>query len=269
MNEPTEAKEPAPLTGWTKLFHKSGALVTIPVTAAPLDYAAMAANVDAMIAAGFAVIPAGLEEGEKKLVCGWVMRTTQNKNGKTTPIIHLYAPDDTWPTVKTYLNQDEDIEAFEAASGVLLRNIPDWPADSHIQRGTGKDNFIIRVPKPFGLVIRDNPKYDPNETDLAKKKANGPARKFVRWVETPASSPPKDGDCITEKEASLMADIIMKLRTPPMQIGAFIHWLGGAWPKGTPATLDDLTKIPKAQYAKGLDDLQRQERDKDRAGAAR
>lgn len=127
--------------------------------------------------------------GEHKSACGWIMRTTQRKNGRTTPVLHLYAPENTWPTTKMYLNHPHDEQTFEDVTGVLLRNIPEWPADTHIQRGTGKDQYIVQVSRPCSFFFKDNPKYDPNETDLAKKKTNGPARKFVRWDGQAAPTP--------------------------------------------------------------------------------
>lgn len=190
-SETPTAAAPAEPNGWTKCYHVSGLLVTLPVRGA--NAVEMFAAVDAIIAAGFTVAAPGLEAGENKIECGWVMRTTQNKNGRLTPILHLYEPDNTWPTVKTYLNQPEDVAAFEFASGIKVDKIPDWPADSHIQRGTGKDNYVVKAPRPFGVVFRDNPKYDEKETDLAKKKSNGPARKFVRWADQKPESAPTNG----------------------------------------------------------------------------
>lgn len=273
MNDETEAAEPRPECGWVKLYAKSGALVTIPVTAAPLDYAAMAANVDAMIAAGFAVLAPGLEEGEEKETVAYLVHGQMDGRDGITDFLLLYSANDAmkWSFLKVYLNKDEDVAAFEAASGMKLDAIPVYVGQDKPERGKNKmvDKFIIAARKPFPVVFKQNPKWTQEAADAAKSRNEMytvPRRVFLRWADTPASSPPKESDCITEKEAANMADIIMKLRTPPMQIGAFLHWLG-AWPKGTPATLDDLVKIPKAKYAQGYQHLQKLEQDFDRRGA--
>lgn len=274
MSEPTEAKEPAPLTGWTKLYHRSGALVTIPVTAAPLDYAAMLANVNAMIAAGFAVTAPGLEAGEIKEQVGFIVRGQRDDGREITDFLLLYSPDDgkKFSYLKVWLNKDEDVAAFEAASGMKLESIPVYVGQDKPERGKNRvvDNqFMRQVPKPFPVILQENPKWKQSEADAAaaeKKMYTVPRRVFLRWADAPASSSPKDGDCITEKEAANLAEIIMKIRqTTPVFVSKFIMWLGGV--TKTPATLDDLQTIPKAKYAQGLQHLQKLEMDFDRAGA--
>jgi len=266
MND--ETKPDRPECGWVKLYAKSGALVTIPVTAAPLDYTAMAANVDAMIAAGFAVLAPGLEAGEEKEMVGFLVHGQQDSGREITDFLLLYSVDDSkkFSFLKIYLNTDDDVRLFESVSGMRLDSIPVYVGQDKPERGKNRvvdQQFVKQVPKPFGVVFGDNPKWKQSEADAAKaenKMYTKPKRVFIRWADQAA--PIKDGDCITEKEAANLAEIMQKIGTSPVNLGKFVAWLGGR-PSANPV-LDDLQTIPKAKYAQGLQHLQKAEQDFDR-----
>ncbi len=184
--------------GSVKLFHPRGPAVTIPVTVAALDYRAMLASVSAMLDAGFLVAAPGLEAGEHKEDIGYVvLRSKENSDGTSTPIVDLYPADDgmKFAVLSVYLNKPADEEAFEFAAKMRLDAFQPYIGAGKLERGASKqtDRLIVKAPKPFAVVFKDNPKYDPNETDTAKKK---PKRLFVRWAdekpasEQPASQPP-------------------------------------------------------------------------------
>lgn len=185
--------------GWVKLYHPSGVQVTLPVTAAPLDYAAMLAGVSGMLAAGFLAAPPGVGAGEHKDDVGFVVkRLKDNEDGSQTPVIDLYPADDgmKFAVVSVYLNRPDDVSAFEYASGVVLDDVPVYIGANKIERGKSRqtDALVVRAPRPFGVVWRDNPKYDPNEQDTAKKK---PKRLFVRWADQrppAAAAGPRPGE---------------------------------------------------------------------------
>ncbi len=179
-----------PWSGWTKLYHKSGALVTLPVAMERLDYKALFDNVTAALDAGFLVQAPGLEEGEEKEQVGWVLRGGFEKEGQITPFVLLYAANDTmtWSFLKVYLNKKEDVEAFEYAARVKLDALTDYVGNDKPQRTASikTDKFIVPVPKPFGVVFKKNPKH--NDTEEGKMK---PARLFVRWADQKPAAEPK------------------------------------------------------------------------------
>jgi hypothetical protein len=171
MNEETHP------TGWTKLWHPRGPQVTIPLVM-PADEMLQAVN--SLLDQGWLVTAPGLEEGEEKEQVAYVLRSTYESEKGTTPVVLLYAANDTmkWSFLKVYLNRREDVQAFEHASGLVLANMPEYVGNDKPQRGAAQktDRFIIAAPKPFGVVFKRNPKHD--DTEAGKKK---PARLFVRW----------------------------------------------------------------------------------------
>lgn len=183
--------------GWVKLYTPTGALVTLPVSStSKIDYAMMLSNVNAALAAGWLVTEPGLEEGEKTEQIGYVVRREKEnaKDGSLTPIIDLYPAHDAmkFSVLSIYLNTPKDVEEFENASGIELESIQKYAGSNKIERGKARstDALIKASPRPFGVVWKDNPKYDPTETDATKKK---PKRLFVRWQSTtPATSQPAE-----------------------------------------------------------------------------
>lgn len=177
-----------PPNGWVKLFSKSGALVTIPVTEKPLDYAAMAANVEAMIAAGFMVNAVGLEAGEEKDTVAFVLKGRITKEGKTTPYVLLYNTNPAYKHsfLKKYLNTPEDIADFETAAGMKLDHLPLYIGKDKPKRGEDPDvdKMIVPVRKPFGVIFKPNPKWIKADSDAAAEKKEMspvPVRVWVRW----------------------------------------------------------------------------------------
>lgn len=185
MADEAEKPEAAPHTecGWVKLYAKCGAFVTIPVTEKPLDYVAMATNVEAMIAAGFSVAAAGLDVGEEKDTVAFVLHGKHAKDGKTTPVVLLWNANEAykWSFLKVYLNRPEDVEAFEYAAGVRLTQLPLYIGKDKPERGADADvdKFIIPIRKHFGVVFKKNPAHNP-DTEEGKMK---PARLFLRWAD--------------------------------------------------------------------------------------
>lgn len=190
---------------WVKLYHKSGALVTLPVpcSVANLDcYVAAYAAVSGAIEAGFTVNMPGLEAGEEKEQVGYVLRREkQNADHSVTPIIDLYSPNDAvkFKVFSVYLNRDEDVEAFEKASGLSLDQLRVFPGTAAPERGANRqsDSFICKV-NTFAVILKPNPKWNPDEKDATKKK---PRRLFVRWdgQAVASDSPEANGKVTGEK----------------------------------------------------------------------
>jgi hypothetical protein len=165
--------------GYTKLYHPRGVLVSLPV---PADPAAAMAHVHGLLDAGWLMQPPGCEPGEGKDLVGWVCRCISNDS----PCILLYPNNEqlTYSFVRVYLNNDEDIHAFEAASGMKLESLPVYIGEGKPQRGKNKqvDAFIVRVKKPFEAVIMEDPRYaEARAKATADKPCTIPKNKFVRW----------------------------------------------------------------------------------------
>ncbi len=181
---------PEPPTGWVKLYHASGALVTLPVTATVQDYAAFYANVTAAVAAGFLVREPGLEAGEMKEEVGFVVRRSKdNDRGGVTPVIDLYPANEraTFAILTIYLNTPEEVQAFERATGAKLDRIPKYIGDNKIERGKKRelDELVYKLPHAVGVIYQKNPKYDEAEAAAARGKGEIygiSKRKFLRWA---------------------------------------------------------------------------------------
>src|SRR5690242_5896245 len=86
------------------------------------------------------------------------------------------------------------------------------PSGVAVELPLGATPLVYAAPKPFGVVWKDNPKYDPNEQDTAKKK---PKRLFVRWADVAPqaavqATPQSNG---TQKQAAPVA--IPQTKEPP------------------------------------------------------
>lgn len=130
----------------------------------------------------------GVEQGENaETVTAMVRRSKANDDGSTTPIIDLYTGENNFKTLSLYLNTDDDVHAFEAATGVKLASLPEYDSNAAIERkDTGRWNKYARTPvHPTRFVHMQNPAYTGAEGDMK------PKRKFVRWMpDAAASSPP-------------------------------------------------------------------------------
>lgn len=182
----------SPITGWTKLFHPKGIQVTLPI---PFDQpitpemaAMLLYSTSVLLDAGWMVNAPGLEDGERLDELGAVARRTQvNDDGSETPIVDLYPANDRlqFKLLHIYLNKPEEVQGFEAATGLRLADIPAYDGAQAIQRGSSPklDKYIVAFPRPVKVVWQNNPRY---EGDEDKKH---PKRLFVRWGDIPAARP--------------------------------------------------------------------------------
>jgi hypothetical protein len=187
--------------GWTRLYHPSGAQVTLPITYGVADL--MFAQVDAYLTAGFQVDAPGLEEGEQKQE---VVSVSRREASDGTPIVAFYLahPKTVKKFLHAYLNRPEDIAAFESASGLKLDSIPTWLGERDIDKDNKQaGDYIVQLPRPINLVWEVNPKWltwnaeggkstggiEPHKRilvryDAASKSATAP-------LNAPAENPPK------------------------------------------------------------------------------
>ncbi len=197
--ESDQPKSTENASSYVDLYHPKGPRVRLAITQQPLNYALMLQNVGAMLDAGWLPNAPGLDDGEERERVGWVLRGAFEKEGEVTPFVLLYADNEqlTWSILKVYLNTAQDREAFEYASKMKLEHIPDYVGNDKPQRGASQktDKFIVRAPKPFGVVFRKNPKHDPN-TEEGKMK---PARLFVRWEDQRPQANVADREALRQK----------------------------------------------------------------------
>lgn len=175
-----------PSTGSTQLFHPRGPLCTLPL---PADPAEAFAFVGRCLDAGWLVTAPGLEHGEQREEVGYVLRGSCENNGEVTPTLLLYSTNEAhrFSFLKIYLDRPEDVTAFEHAAKLRLTDLPQYEGNDKPERARSSktDRYIVRVKTPFGVVLRDNPKF--NEADRAAAQARNeiykvPRRLFIRWA---------------------------------------------------------------------------------------
>lgn len=168
------------------------------------------------------------KEGFEKVSVGWVvLRYKQNDDESETPVVDLYSEDDRLKHAvgSVYLNTPKDRESFFAVSGIDLQRCKVYVGSGKLERGKSRqtDDLFAKSQKPFAVVFRANPKYDPAETDATKKK---PKRLFVRWVpmsggdnvvtQSPpgSSAPPPATSQKTQTEFARISEILVGIRLP-------------------------------------------------------
>lgn len=171
-------------SSWTKLFHPLGAQITIALHAT--DPVSLLDEVTGYLTAGFLVNAPGMEEGEQKEMIGYVCRRAKlNHDGTETDLIDLYVDHDAmmFKVLSVYLDTEDDIQAFATVAGIHPSKLPLFDGGNAPERGTPVGNrYIQRMDRPFGVIHKPNPKYNPDEADMKKRK---PKRLFVRWADLP------------------------------------------------------------------------------------
>ena len=200
-------------TGTFQAFHSSGIKATLPVGCSPIDYVGMFANLSAAVAAGWLLNAPGLVEGEEREEVNYVTRAESEKDGIVTPVVLLFDEKRKWAFLKVYLNNPQDIADFEKASGMKLMSLPLYISRDKPERGASKsiDSMIIKVSRPFNVILDKNPKWKKDEFDAAaaataagKHTVYGvPMKKFVRWPDLPAAT---DKPAETEKPQQTVAE---------------------------------------------------------------
>ena len=172
--------------GWVRLYHPSAAQVTIPLhldnPISEADARTLLASVANLITAGFAVDAPGLEDGEHIEEIGFIVRRSKaNTDGSETPVVDLYPLHGNFRLLGKYMNNEADLNEFEAACGVQLTSLPMYEGDNTIERGKNPkmEKYVIPLKRPVKVIWKLNPRYE-GEND--KKNAK---RIFVRWDNIP------------------------------------------------------------------------------------
>ena len=218
-------------TGWVKLYHPSGAQVTVPLSLDNPITAEQASglftSLGTLITAGFTVSPEDLEAGEQAIDINAVVRRSKSEDdGTETPVIDTYMVNGTYRWVAKYLNNPDDIAAFEAATGLKLNDLPLYEGSNSIELGKNAklDKYVVRLNTPAKLVWKLNPRYE----GLEDKK--NPKRLFVRWDShkvkptngnnsQPKQTPPTPEAAPAELEAALAVVIPEGIKIPKSVIG--------------------------------------------------
>jgi hypothetical protein len=113
-----------------------------------------------------------------------VRRSKANADGSETPVVDLYPARGNFRLVARYLNAEADIQAFEAACGVKLSELPLYEGDNSIERGKNPkmDRYVVSLKRPVRVSWKLNHRYE-GENDKKNSK-----RIFVRWADQPAIS---------------------------------------------------------------------------------
>lgn len=185
----THMSETSAICGWTKLFHPSGAQVTVPLPLGePLTVGAAQSifqSVNALLEAGWLVNMPGLEEGERVEEIRHVVRRVKiNDDGTETPVVDLYPERANFRILGVYLNTPQDIQAFESACDAHLGDLPLYEGDNAIERGKGPktDKYVFSLSRSARVVLKQNPRWEGEED---KKH---PKRLFVRWLDSTATN---------------------------------------------------------------------------------
>ena len=177
-----------PQANYLDLYHPRGPKVRVAIY--ELDPARLLATVDGYLDAGWKVEAPGLEVGEERDTVGWVSRKTKDSRDGVSDVLILYADREGWTKgfLTVYLNNGQDREAFEFASRLKLKDIPEYVGEGKLERGKSAqtDRLIIRAPRPFGVIFGTNPKY--NDDEAKRLRAAGqvyavPKKRFLRWAD--------------------------------------------------------------------------------------
>lgn len=187
------------LSGWVKLYHPRGPLVTLPV---PIDPEAALSHVGLALDAGWLVTAPGMEPGEEKDVIGWICRRAKtNNDGSESHVLDLFIDNEQLKHRKmsVYLDSEDDVADMLYATGLRsIDQLPLFPATAPAERGKSSqtDKFIVRLPSPTGFVFAPNPKYNADAAAAAKARGEvygTPKYKFVRWERVRPAAKPEPG----------------------------------------------------------------------------
>lgn len=175
-------EQQSPVVGWTRVYHRSGLQITVPISLAiPLTQEAvhtLAASAQTLVDANFTASPPAGEPGEQiEEIAHVTHRLKQNRDGGTTPVLDLYTQRSRYRVLQVYLNSDAEVQDFQETSGVKLETLPIYDGDSPIERQKNPrvERFVTALPRPLRVIWRDNPAYVPGDKVHAR-------RLFVRWM---------------------------------------------------------------------------------------
>lgn len=179
------------VTGWIKLYHPSGAQVTLPVpmlarvsTEQALD---LLGSVSEYLNAGFLVNVPGLEDGE---LIEEVNAVARREAKDETPIIDFYSSNTKLlkKFMHVYMNAEQDVTAFEDATGIQVSALPVYEGALAIARDDNKARkYIVNLPRPLRLIWKLSPKWE--EWKASGGEGNEPHKRMLVRYETGVPAP--------------------------------------------------------------------------------
>ncbi len=174
------------INGWIKLYHPSGAQVSLPLpvlsrltTQQALD---VLGSVSEYINVGFLVNAPDLEDGE---LIDEVNAVARREAKDETPIIDFYSSNMKLlkKFMHVYLNTEQDVAAFEEATGLKLSALPVYDGALAIARDDNKARkYIVSLPHSLKLVWKLSPKWE--EWKAAGGEGNEPHKRMLTRYET-------------------------------------------------------------------------------------
>lgn len=174
------------VNGWIKLYHPSGAQVSLPLpvlsrltTQQALD---VLGSVSEYINVGFLVNAPDLEDGE---LIEEVNAVARSEAKDETPIIDFYSSNMKLlkKFMHVYLNTEQDVAAFEDATGLKLSALPVYDGALAIARDDNKARkYIVSLPRSLKLVWKLSPKWE--EWKAAGGEGNEPHKRMLARYET-------------------------------------------------------------------------------------
>lgn len=177
------------------LFTAHGVRVHFTV---PFDGDGQAVNavVERLLANGYSVNVAGAAPGETVEEVGFVSR---REKADGTPVLDLFSPNEMLAhrVFAHYLDTPEMIADFENATGLKLDEIPVWIAEQPIKKTSNTwRQYGVQTRRVARIALKDNPKHDPAETDVSKKK---PKHLFSQWLPSAQPTEPQRYPAILDK----------------------------------------------------------------------
>ena len=181
------------VTGWIKLYHPSGAQVSLPVPLLARLTAQQAmdvlGSVSEYINVGFLVNAPGLEDGE---LVEEVNAVARREAKDETQIIDFYSSNMKLlkKFMHVYLNTEQDVSAFEEATGLKVAALPAYDGALAIARDDNKARkYIVNLPRSIRLVWKLSPKWE--EWKAAGGEGNEPHKRMLVRYEAglPAPTP--------------------------------------------------------------------------------
>ena len=172
----------ATMSGWVTLFHPCGAQVTLPLPviehlSADERAAAAMMMVTAYLGTGFLVSAPGLEYGETAEEISAVARREAKDE---TTIIDFYSSNLNLKKkfMHVYLNNEQDLAAFEEAAGLKVDAITAYDGALAIARDDNKaGKYLVSLPRPIKLVWKFSPKWE--EWKAAGVEGNEPHKRML------------------------------------------------------------------------------------------
>lgn len=175
---------------WVKAYTPDG--YNISITVAISSVSDVTRVLDEIRAAGYTPVPANVEDGEKHEVITAVVRRTHSSDKGDTPVIDCYPE---WKGdygqyrfVSIYLNNADEIKAFEDASGLKLSSLPEYASQAPLQRTQGKPaKWEVTCKRAFTAVKAPN-----GEKEIGGKTQT--VYRFTRYAGATPAQPASNGN---------------------------------------------------------------------------